>query len=582
MILKELIIYSRYKEEVIKKYSFNDYGLNIILGNKSEEGNGSGKTSMVQSINYLLGSKIPKDFENRKKLNDLDILMILKIFNNEETIYLAREIKSKNEGFIKYSEDLDYNLENWEKFKDKQYKEKLEQIFMFDEEENSPSFASIREYLIRDEKEGFTNITLMRRNAMKSYEILNFLFGIDIHAEDKISKLKNEQDELEKSLKVIKAMSEDITEIKIKEKKLDDEVEELKNIANSVDVNKSLKLEKKDYIKLKSNLNEINEKIIKLENIKEQYELNIENLKSNVNKIKELDDVEEFYNQMLEYFPLKIKKNKEELKNYYEFMVNSRGRYFNKKIDELKELLKILEEKKIKLEKKIEKRTIALQSTSIVEDINVIIERINEKNQELSDLRYKIDQYSKGDILVNNINKIKKTIIEETNKSSEKFKKYTKIIEKCKIRFNEIVKATYKEDGILDFEFVSGTNKKDTTGRIKIQCSIIDENSHGRNYMKINMFDICWFAERIENEKNLTLLTHDGSYVKPDDKVAKYNLIRYIDEIMLNKKRGQYFITLNNDELLKEDICKLDNEKKIVASLGRDKDSDRFMGMKYV
>ncbi|EHK2427151.1 hypothetical protein PTM93_03150 [Clostridium perfringens] len=346
MILKELIIYSRYKEEVIKKYSFNDYGLNIILGNKSEEGNGSGKTSMVQSINYLLGSKIPKDFENRKKLNDLDILMILKIFNNEETIYLAREIKSKNEGFIKYSEDLDYNLENWEKFKDKQYKEKLEQIFMFDEEENSPSFASIREYLIRDEKEGFTNITLMRRNAMKSYEILNFLFGIDIHAEDKISKLKNEQDELEKSLKVIKAMSEDITEIKIKEKKLDDEVEELKNIANSVDVNKSLKLEKKDYIKLKSNLNEINEKIIKLENIKEQYELNIENLKSNVNKIKELDDVEEFYNQMLEYFPLKIKKNKEELKNYYEFMVNSRGRYFNKKIDELKELLKILEEKK--------------------------------------------------------------------------------------------------------------------------------------------------------------------------------------------------------------------------------------------
>ncbi|MDT7916039.1 DUF2326 domain-containing protein [Clostridium perfringens] len=333
---------------------------------------------------------------------------------------------------------------------------------------------------------------------------------------------------------------------------------------------------------MKSNLNEINEKIIKLENIKEQYELNIENLKSNVNKIKELDDVEEFYNQMLEYFPLKIKKNKEELKNYYEFMVNSRGRYFNKKIDELKELLKILEEKKIKLEKKIEKRTIALQSTSIVEDINVIIERINEKNQELSDLRYKIDQYSKGDILVNNINKIKKTIIEETNKSSEKFKKYTKIIEKCKIRFNEIVKATYKEDGILDFEFVSGTNKKDTTGRIKIQCSIIDENSHGRNYMKINMFDICWFAERIENEKNLTLLTHDGSYVKPDDKVAKYNLIRYIDEIMLNKKRGQYFITLNNDELLKEDICKLDNEKKIVASLGRDKDSDRFMGMKYV
>lgn len=582
MILKELIIYSRNKEEVIKKYSFNDYGLNIILGNKSEEGNGSGKTSMVQSINYLLGSKIPKDFENRKKLIDLDIIMILKIFNINETIYLAREIKSKNDGFIKYSENLDYDLKSWKKFKDKQYKEKIEQIIMYDENENSPSFSSIREYLIRDEKEGFTSITLMKRKAIKSYEILNFLFGININAEDKISKLKTEQDELEKSLKVIKAMSEDINKIKIEEKKVNDEVEELKNIANSIDVKKSLELEKKDYLKLKSNLNQINEKIIKLDNIKEQYELNIENLKSNIDRIKELDDVEEFYNQMLGYFPLKIKKNKEEIKNYYEFMVNSRGRYFNKKIIELEKLLAILRDKKIVLEKNIEKRTVALQSTSIVEDINVIIERINEKNQELSDLRYKIEQYSKGDELVDDINRLKQIIIQETNNSNTEFKKYSKVIERCKNRFEEIVKATYGEDGILDFEFISGTNKRDTTGRIKIQCNIIDENSHGRNYMKINMFDICWLSERIENKKNLTILIHDGSYVKPDDKIAKYNLIKYIDNIMLNEKKGQYFITLNNDELLNDHILKLDDENKIIASLGRDNDKDRFMGMKYV
>lgn len=582
MILKNLKIYSIRDEKILKEYEFNEYGLNVILGSKSEKGNGSGKSSMIQSLNYLLGSKIPKDFQNRKKLNDLNIMFILTIKKGEDNIYLGRIIKEKNNGFIKIGGEINFNLDNWKAYKDKEYKSEIETLFLKDESSDSPSFASIREYIIRDEKEGFTNITLSRRNATKAFEILSFLFGINFNAENEINKLKSEQDEKEKKLKFIESMSDDITEIRIREKQTSEEVKKLKDIATSVNVKDNLELEKEEYKKVKLELNKTNESIIKLNNMVEQYKVTIEGLKENVDKIRELDDVENFYNQMIGYFPDKIKRNKDEIINYYEFMVNSRGRYFNEKIVEINGLLDELEKRKIRLEQKVEKRTSALKSTSIVEDINVILDKINEKNQELSDLRYKIEQYSMRETLVEEINTLKEKIIKETYNYNELFKTFKENISNNENEFNEIVKKTYGEEGILQFEFISGTNKKDTTGRIKIQCSIIDENSHGRSYMKINMFDICWLVGRIKKAKDLVLLIHDGSYVKPDSKSAKYNLIQYIENIMSSNKRGQYFITLNRDELNTDDIEKLINEKKVVAFLGKDNDEDRFMGMKYV
>ncbi|MHC1683150.1 MAG: DUF2326 domain-containing protein [Clostridiaceae bacterium] len=582
MILKNLKIYSIRDEKVIREYSFNDYGLNVILGNKSEKGNGAGKSSMVQSINYLLGSKIPKDFQNRKKLNDLDIILVLTVKCEKEIIYLGRRIKEKNNGFIKVGGEISFNLNNWKSFKDTDYKAEIESLLLKNEESDSPSFASIREYLIRDEKEGFANITLLRRNATKAFEILSFLFGINFKAESEINKLKSNQEEVEKKLKLIESMSDDITEIRIREKQITDEVKGLKDIATSVNVKENLELEKEDYTKLKLELNKTNERIIKLGNMIDQYQLTIDNLKENVDKIKELDDVENFYNQMIGYFPDKIKRNKDEIIKYYEFMVNSRGRYFNEKVLEINVLLNELEIRKVELVRRLEKRTSALKSTSIVEDINVILDKINEKNQELADLRYRIEQYLMRDILVEEINILKEKIIKETYNSNELFKKFKQNVDSSEKEFNEIVKKTYGEDGILQFEFISGTNKKDTTGRIKIQCSIIDENSHGRNYMKINMFDICWLVERIRQKKDLVLLIHDGSYVKPDDKCAKHNLIQYIENVMTINKRGQYFVTLNRDELNGNDIEELIDEKKVVAFLGKDNDEDRFMGMKYV
>ncbi|MBU3198159.1 DUF2326 domain-containing protein [Clostridium estertheticum] len=583
MILNRLTIYSRKTEEIIKQYTFNKIGLNIILGDKKDDSNGAGKTSMVDSIRSLLGTKTPKDFENKTNIINADIMLVLEVEKNSDIIYLSRVISDPKYGYVKYGGDLNFNLDNWTRLKDTDYKKETEEIFIRDDKElEHPSFNSLREYIIRDEKIGFGDICLISgRKAINNYFILNYLFLVDGKAEKDILELKNKQEELNKKLKVIETLSDNIIDIKIKKKKIEEELVELIDITKRLNVNKNIDLSKDDYQELKKEYNDISHKVIKLESIKEQYEENINILKENVEKIKELDDVKKFYAQIIEYFPGKLVKNYGEVLDYYQFMVGSRGKFFGEKIKKVSTMIDKIKLKKCELQEKLNKQLDVLQSTTIVEDINNIIEKVNEKNLELADVKLKIEQYSQKETLKNDINNMKQEIIKQTNIKNEMFSIYKETIKEAINRFNEILKVTYNEGGVLQFEFNNGTNKNDATGRIKIACSILDESSHGKTYMKINMFDLTWLIQRVENDACLQFLIHDGAYVKPDNKQAKYRLFTYVDEYLIKKGKGQYFVTLNLDELESNDIKTLKNANKVIALLGKEKDEDRFMGMKY-
>ncbi|QCH27953.1 DUF2326 domain-containing protein [Clostridium tyrobutyricum] len=587
MILSRLVVYSEQHNKIKKEYKFNRLGLNIILGIKDandDESNGVGKTSMVETIKYLLGAKLPNDFLSKSKLIEENLFFILEVIIDENLFYLSRSINEPDKCYIQTEGELNFNLAEWPKpIKDKEYKELIEQLILGDnDKEVHPSFASIREYVLRDEKTGFNDILLPNRKAMMSYEILNYLFDIEFKGEYDISLLKKEQKNLSKKLKALEIfIGGNINSIKIEEKQLKEQLKNLINISENIDIKKNTQLSKERYKSIKKDYNKICSKIIKLESMKEQYIENIENLKNNVIKIKKLDDVEKFYEQIIEYFPNEITKNQQEILNYYNFMVNSRGKYFNEKIQEIDKLLDILEEKKELLNANLDKQIHTLKSTTVIDDINSILDKVNEKNQELSNIEIKINQYSQKDKLVDEINKIKQQIISETNIKNEIFKSYENIIKESKFQFNNIVKITYAEEGILEFEYNGNTNMKDTTGRIKISCSIMDENSHGRMYMKINMFDLTWLLQRIKHKSKMNFLFHDGSYVKPDNKKAKMRLLKYIDNYMQKEGLGQYFLTLNLAELYKEDIEYFDKGKKIIAYLSKDEDENRFLGLKY-
>ncbi|MED3831935.1 DUF2326 domain-containing protein [Peribacillus frigoritolerans] len=583
MIIKELIIYS-YKTEDLKTYKFNEYGLNIILGERTEEGqetNGVGKTTMVESINYLLGGSCPKDFIGKSALQEKDILLILNLFVNEKTIYLGRLINQPEKGYILSAENLSFDLGNWLSRESDEFKDYINE-FIINNKPTEPSFSALREYIIRDEKKGFVDIGLPNRKAVYESMYLAYLFGLPYDFEMEISNNKNEQKALNKKLTLIRSLKKEVEILKLKEKKVVKEIDNIDKSITELKITENLAKNASKYKDYRTKYNKIQNTIFELEHIKKQYEKNINDLENKLKEIKQLNDIKPFYEQLIGYFPDKISKNQEQISDFYDFMVQSRGDYFKYKIKEVEQEISSLLNQLESIEEYVTYYSSTFKSTDIVEDISKINEEKNLLFQELVEIRGKIGIYEEKSDVTADINKIKQKILKQIEMKQDIFKNYKDDIESIKQIFNMLVNEAYDEIGILEFELNNNTGVKDTTGRIKIACKINDEKSHGRHYMKVNMFDLSWLIFRVQKGmEKLTFLIHDGSYSKPD-KYAKAKLLKIVNGILQVMKSGQYFITLNVDELSDEVLKDFEKDGLIIAKLKRSKNnSDRFFGFRY-
>lgn len=587
MILKKLFVYSLVSNALLKEYIFNDYGLNIILGEKrddAKEANGSGKTSMVESFRYLLGSSRPKDFSNKPLLFAKDIFLVLQVIDDGRKLYLGRLINEPTKGYILKSETPSWNIKEWDALEDNEYKQLLDNLVFGNNKSDidRPSYSALREYIIRDEKGGFTDIGLANRGAATTYKVLAFLCCLPFNYEKEIAAIKKQQQNLVDQQKQIDALTETAAELKIQERQLKAEIDHLAKLLREVNIMEKVEDNVQKYNNLKTQLGFTQNKLFELEAIKRQYEKNIENLEQKYQEILVIKDLKEFYNNLLEYFPAQLEKNYADIEQFYSFMVENRGKYFKGKIEALEHQIQTLLQSKKKMQYQISDITKIINSKDIVTDLTTVSEEIQRKNEELAKIQVKIEFYDKKNEINAKINKLKQDIITQTQIKHDEYQSAIGIARRVSQVFGELVSACYGEQGILEFEFNNKTELRDTTGRIKIRCTILDEGSHGRLYMKINMFDLSWFFNRLEMHEPINLLIHDGSYVKPDDKEAKFKLLKYAHEKLSEMKRGQYFITANVDELGEQDLEYFRTNDLVIARLDRKEGGEnRFFGFKY-
>ncbi|MGG0835046.1 DUF2326 domain-containing protein [Priestia aryabhattai] len=584
MIIKKLTIYSFSLNKTLKEYPFNEVGLNVILGERTEEGqetNGVGKTTMVESINYLLGGSCPSDFKGKESISSKDIFIVLQIDKDGRDIYLGRIINQPDKGFILNSNTLNFDINNWvEKEKNDEYKDHINE-FIIDINQEEPSFSALREYIIRDEKKGFIDIGLPYRNALYESMYLSYLFGLPYDFEFDISKLKKQQKELNKKLTLINSLKNEIGDLKLKEEKLNKEIRDLDEVVKNVKLTEKLRKDATDYSLSKEKYNKIQNGIFELTHIKKQYEKNINDLEEKTKEIKVLNDIEPFYKQLIGYFPNEIKKNHEQISSFYDFMVESRGKYFRHKIDEINRQISSDTKELNKIEEVLSRKTQAFKNTDIITDFSRINEEKNEKYEELAEIRLKVNLYQEKTEVTVQVNKLKQEVLRLIGIKHDIYTNFQEHISYLEELFNIFVLQTYNETGVLQFELNNSTGINHTTGRIKIHCQIDDEKSHGRLYMKINMFDLTWFINGLRKEGKIHFLIHDGSYSKPDRNASK-RLLKYINNELKHLGKGQYFVTVNIDELEEQLFNKFEKEKLIIAKLQRgNDDKDRFFGFRY-
>lgn len=583
MIFKELKIYSFNEKKIIENYQFNLCGLNIILGERREKGqetNGVGKSTMIDTINYLLGRECPKELSKSKVICEKELFAILNVEVNKKNIYLGRYFLEPEAGYILDSESVSFELSNWMKMDNENYKEYIN-IFIMELTKDTPRFTSLREYIIRDEKTGFMGIGLPRRKAVEEAKYLSYLFNLPTGFEEEINVIKNKLKTVNDKLKLINSLKNEIVELKAKQKDILKKMKDIDKDIKNVEIVGSLKDSAKKYNAYRKDYNQIQNAIFELEHINKQYRLNIEDLEEKLNEIRKLNDIEIFYKQLIGYFPSEISKNQSEIKAFYEYMVENRGNYFKFKIVETEESIKRLKVELKTLEQHIKHYSGVFKQTAILKDITKMNEEKNLLFQQLDEVRGKISLYEEKAQTNAEITSLKQKVLREIQVKQDIFDEKQDELKEISGMFNALVNEAYAEEGLLEFELNSGTNLNDSTGRIKIICEIEDEGSHGRHYMKVNMFDLTWLIYRIKKKlNNITFLIHDGSYSKPD-KYAKAKLLKYVDDLLATAKQGQYFVTVNIDELDEEDLKKFDEDGRIVAKFRRgNNDTERFLGFR--
>jgi len=588
VIFKSLTIMNYEKQITYNYYKFNETGLNIILGQKgfeNDETNGVGKTALVECIKYCLGASLPLCFKNKLELFKHNIFVILEVIFNKKTLRIGRFLYDDSFAYITDNQKIVYTLSLSEMYNKDDFKffiEKLVYDFLNEDETIAPpSFASVREYLMREEKSGFQDIGLMRRTAVNVNQLLSFLSLIPYYFESNLNTVKNVIKDLKNELSIIKEIGKEIKEIQKKHEGTINEIAELKKNLETADVSSKISYDEKKYYILKENLSITQQKIHQLEYAKKQHEKNIKSLEENLKKVQDIIDLKDFYSQILDYFPERLIKNYDEMNNFYNFMIENRGAYFNKQIESLSARLQHLTNERLGYLKELSACTKFVKNSDLVVDLREISNQINDKYKEIAEYEFKIEKYKAKKSKEEEIKKQEKILEELTEKYEAVFRKYKKNIDNIIEHFYKLNEVAYGEKGTLNYNFENSVQGRATTGRIKITCNIPDEEAHGRFLMKINMFDIALLLNRLDQNSGLLFLFHDGSYSKPAPSI-KGNMLVYIDNYLKEASKGQYFITINTEELKEKDLLILEKQGAIVAKLERtDNNVNRALGVKY-
>lgn len=424
MILKELYVISLKEKQVIKKYVFNEYGLNVILGVAKKDSNGVGKSAMIDAIRMILGEKMPSDFKHKEELAKRDIFIVLKIENKEKIQYLARQIIDDANGYV--AERVVMDIKGWSIYELDHYRKYVQNIIFENlNGEDVPSLQAIREYIIRDEKQGFGDITLTKRRAIQNSRCLNFLSLLPLNYESDINKLKNEQEALQNEIKIIKTIAKDISKLKEEKIKLESEILKMERMLNTVNVSDKIDYDEEKYILAKKRLKNVESQIFKKEYSKKQFEQSIEGLEQRHKKMCELVNLQSYFKQMLQYFPEDLEKNYKDMEKFFSYMLDNRGSYFKRRIEKLEEELERLQSTKRKLQNTISESTKIFQNTQLVDDIHNINQQLNTEYQKLADVKMKIDKYNEINSLMKKLNKKGKEIIEKTLEYEHEYNQYS-------------------------------------------------------------------------------------------------------------------------------------------------------------
>lgn len=531
--------------KTFKTIEFHE-GFNFLVSESVDglSNNGTGKSSLIQIINFCLCSSSEKIMEY-KELNNHEFSIDLKF--EQGILTLTRKIDGTSSKIIIDDENNILGLgtlKNSEKSIDN-VKEKLAKLF-FDVDDNVISFRTLISPFMKRGAYAFNHI--FKTHAMEKNIVTqlknSFLIGIPY---EPVIRLKNIINDRETFLKLKEIKESDIIwkkenirtlnskllkitkeigkyESDLKRFNIDNHDSESINNINNINLNLSDLLKQKFILKSQ---NDNNKRLIRNENI------------LNINEIKEIITEADFLLSDSAITDI------EKVQNFHHLLQSNRNNRIkeqieenNRRISELDLQINDLLNKKKNLLKLFDKK-------GYLDEYYSINEIITQLKIEYSELEKQYNVYKELDKIEKDTKEKSKSVMKDMyeNLNSSAFKKVNN-------RFSEYIKNVFGEKGKLIIEFKDNTQysskgytfdwqipRKASTGYLKGCIAAIDVVLIENNINKYPLF-----------------LVHDSVVFDSTDKgyVAKFLNMVYEST---KKYKYQYICCLNDDQIIYSDIC---------------------------
>lgn len=531
--------------KTFKTIEFNQ-GFNFLVSESVDglSNNGTGKSSLIQIINFCLCSSNEKIMEY-DKLKGHEFSIDLKF--NESILTLTRKIERTSSKIIVDDENNVLglgHLNHSEKSIDS-VKNGLSKLF-FDIDDNVISFRTLISPFMKRGAYAFNHI--FKTHAMEKNIVTqlknSYLIGIP---SDPVIKLRNIINDRETFLKLKEIKESDIIWKKENIRTLNSKLSKIKKEIekNEADL-KSFNIDNHDS----ESINEIKDINIKLSSLlKQKFILNNQNSNNqklirheNVIGIEEIKKIMEDANFLLSNETI---NEIEKIQNFHRLLHKNRNKRLseqisenNKKIIDLDTQINCLIEKKKNLLKLFDKK-------GYLDEYYSISENITQLKIEYSELEKQYNVYKELDKIEKDTKEKSKTVMKEMydNLNSNAFKKVNN-------RFSEYIKNVFGEKGKLIIDFKDNTQY--TSKGYTFDWQIPRKASTG--YLKgcIAAIDVVLIENNID--KFPLFLIHDSVVFDSTDKgyVAKFLNMVYEST---QKYNYQYICCLNDDQIVYTDIC---------------------------
>ena len=572
ILIKKLYTEPQYFEPIIF-----DYGVNLIIGDKSDENNktnGVGKSICVELINFCLlkDSKHSRIMKIPKQTMPLDVKIILELKIHEYELKIIRNRENPETVFItKDTEEIEFiNIRDATDFLKNLFFEKVEKI------KKNPSFRKILSPIIRDERSEFKN--LINTFDTKKRIPLDFVphlyfFDIDIYIYETYKKTLKDIDSQTKFIKELKIQITEngnlnLKDVRSKLNNLEDQVKKLNKAIKEFKTNDAFQSIQKDLINLERDLENL-----RLRQKLKKYEIQqIESLPKPETISKK--EVSILYNEFKDGLGDLLSKSLKEMEIFKSKIDNFRQNIVNKKLTVLKEEVSFLGKEIAKKDTAYsEKLKMIDKNGKVLKDLKSAFMISSQKNEELNRITSLVLSYDKAiknrkKILQPELNKLKLQIEEEIDKRKN-----------IKDSFERTVLNIH--DYIMNNKNASfNIETKNTKNYVSFEMEVDSGGSYSIERLKVLFYDIALMFNEHTKKQHPKLLIHDNIFnVDQDTLIKSLNYLAKKEE--QNPHEFQYILTLNRDKIENEErqsLIKLDINQHRKVNLTKE---NPLFGIKY-